>query len=766
MTAKKSTTKKKKATDEKDSGKKKTAVSAATPKKARKSTGAPKAKKRSKTVAVEAADEPFMMGPIVTPPKAKPAAVPPPSKEEAKPAPAVSPPKESVKAPKTEEPAKKKAAEAPKKSRKTAASKPAPPPPPPPPMQTTWVQPQQEEKKKEARTKGEAPRKDAKKSGAAGTLADAVTPKIEEAPARKKITFNEMMTVKDLAEAMSTPVTEVIKKLLTLGSPATINQRMELEPATFVADAFGFDIEMKSIYVDEIIDEKDKEGQLKPRPPVVTVMGHVDHGKTSLLDAIRSAKVAEKEAGGITQHIGAYQIAVDKGTITFLDTPGHEAFTAMRARGATATDIVVLVVAADDSVMPQTIEAIDHAKAANVPLVVAINKMDLPTADVEKVKRELSQHNLISEDWGGKTQMVEVSAKTKKNIDKLLEMILLEAEILELKANPDRPARGVVLEAKLDPKRGVTASILVQTGTLKVGDVIVCGLCSGRIRALLNENRKPMESAGPAIPVEILGLTKVPHVGDQLSVVRNDREAREIAERRSEHLKDSKTQKSSHVSLESLHARIAEGNIQELNVILKSDVQGSLQAIQDALGRIATKSVQLRYVHTGVGNINDSDVLLAEASDSIIFGFNVKIEGSAEHEAKKGGVDIRLYNIIYEILADVRAALEGLLKPVQIEQVKGRALIKNVFTSGRFGHVAGCLVQEGKIIRGQKARLLRNGEEVAKGSITSLKRFKEDVREVDKGYECGMAIEGVKKYEANDIIETFVIELQARRLEH
>ncbi len=600
-------------------------------------------------------------------------------------------------------------------------------------------------------------------------VAERGTPKAAEPVAslstKKKLQFNEMMTVKDLAAAMDMKVTEVIKKLLTLGTPASINQRLQLESATLVADSFGFDLVLKSIYVDERKDDVDDEKELTSRPPVVTVMGHVDHGKTSLLDAIRSTRVADKEAGGITQHIGAYQVKADKGLITFLDTPGHEAFTAMRARGAMATDIVILVVAADDSVMPQTIEAIDHAKAANVPIVVAINKVDLPQANVQKVKQELAQHNLVAEDWGGKTVMVEVSAKTRKNIDKLIEMILLEAELLELKANPNRSAKGVVLEARVDPRRGITATILIQAGTLRVGDVVVCGLSHGRIRAMVNDKGESLETVGPATPAAVLGLAQVPQVGDQLSVVGTDREAREIAERRQQSVKDSTNAQGGHISLESLHSKIAEGKIQDLPIILKADVQGSLQALQDSLGRVSGALIQLRFVHAGIGNVNESDVLLAEASDAIVFGFNVKVEGSAEAEAKQAGVDIRTYKIIYEMLADIRAAMEGLLKPEEREAVKGRAQVKTAFNSSKYGMVAGCMVLEGTLHRGSKARVVRDGQVIGTGSIGSLRRFKEDVKDVEKGYECGLSIDGMKAYTAGDLIEAYVIEKHARRLE-
>lgn len=582
---------------------------------------------------------------------------------------------------------------------------------------------------------------------------------------RKKVQFNEMMTVKDLASALDVKIPDLIKKLLALGKPATINQRLETDIATLLAAEFNAELDVKSIYEEAERPDKDDPAKLQQRSPVVTVMGHVDHGKTSLLDAIRSTQVASGEAGGITQHIGAYRVSTPKGTITFLDTPGHEAFSAMRARGAQATDLVILVVAADDSVMPQTIEAIDHARAADVPIVVAINKVDLPTANVQKVKQELSQHNLIAEDWGGKTVMVEVSAKTKKNLDKLLEMVLLETELLELKANPDRSAHGTVLEAKLDPRRGITATVLIQTGTLRVGDIVVCGLTSGRIRAMLDDRWQPLETAGPSTPVAILGLTQVPQVGDQLSVVKTDQEAREIAERRRQTTKDAAGKVGGHLSLEGLHTQIEEGKIQELKVILKADVQGSLQAILDSFGKLAGQPIQVKCVHSGVGNINESDILLAEAANAVVLGFNVKVEGSAESEAKKGGVDVRTYAIIYEMLADVKAAMEGLLKPEEREAVKGRALVKSVFPSGRSTRVAGVMVQEGKINRGSKARVVRDGRVIGSGSISSLKRFKEDAKEVEKGYECGIGIDGISDFQPNDIIEAYVIEKHARRLE-
>lgn len=734
----------------------------------------------SKKKAVEKEEEPKEFkktGPFVTPPKAKPV----------------------VKKVEEEEPKKKPAVVVKKKEEPTVESKPAAAaaapvaPAAPAKPAAPKVEPKHEPAKAKhapvakaapapAKPKHEAPKhapkpqpkkleplfppKPAPVKPAPQPAAPVATAAASSAPAvKKKIQFNEMMAVKDLASAMDLKVGDLIKKLLMLGTPATINQRLDTDVASLLANEFGFDLELKSIYDESQKEEVEDPAKLKSRPPVVTVMGHVDHGKTSLLDAIRSATVASGEAGGITQHIGAYQVKIPKGVITFLDTPGHEAFTAMRARGAKATDLVILVVAADDSVMPQTIEAIDHARAANVPIVVAINKVDLPTANVQKVKQELAQHNLLAEDWGGKTVMVEVSAKTKKNLDKLLEMILLETELLELKANPDRHAKGTVLEARMDPKRGITATVLIQSGTLHTGDIVVCGLTSGRVRAMFDENWKPLPEAGPARPVAVLGLTAVPQVGDQLSVVTTDREAREIAERRRMMMAESSARPDSILSLESLHTQIEEGKVQELKVILKADVRGSLEAIQDSFAKNTNQPIQIRIVHAGVGNINESDVLLAEAANAILLGFNVKIEGNAEAEAKKGGVDVRTYQIIYEMLADVKAAMEGLLKPEEREAVKGRAVIKTVFPSSRTARVAGCMVSEGKITRGSKARVSRGGAVIASGTITSLKRFKDDVKEVEKGYECGIGIDGVNDFQPNDVIEAYVIEKHARRLE-
>ncbi len=594
----------------------------------------------------------------------------------------------------------------------------------------------------------------------------AVTP-VPEKPAapRSKVKINEFITVKDLAERMNIKFPDLIKKLMSLGTMASINQRIDADTATVVADTFNFDVEIVPLYSDAATQETPEDAaQLQPRPPVVTVMGHVDHGKTSLLDSIRQTKVAEKEAGGITQHIGAYQVPTDKGPITFLDTPGHEAFTAMRARGAQVTDIVVLVVAADDGVMPQTLEALDHAQAAGVPIVVAINKCDLPTANPQKIKQELANHNLLSEDWGGKTVMVEVSARQKINLDKLLEMLLLEAELLELKANPNRPAQAVVVEARLDPRRGAVATVLVQKGTLRVGDAFVCGLTTGKIRALVDHKGDRVKEAPPAYPVEILGLSETPQAGDRLTVMATEREAREIVERRRSIADDEIKVKRHHVTLEDLHAQVSAGKMKSLPIILKADVQGSVEAVRDSLEKLSNAEITLKVIHSGVGGITSSDVILAAASDAVILGFNVRPDPSSEEMARREAVEIKTYRIIYDMVNDVKAALEGLLDPEEKESTVGWAEVRQVFRVPKAGTVAGCYVTEGKVTRTSKARLIRNGAIVFEGSIGGLRRFKDDVREVEKGFECGISLDNYNDLKPGDRLEMFVIEKQARRL--
>jgi len=579
------------------------------------------------------------------------------------------------------------------------------------------------------------------------------------------ITIQDGLTVKDLAAKMEIKLPDVLKKLLQLGVVANLNQRLDLDTTTLVADAFHFDVKTESLISDETLSgPPDPAEKLKPRPPVVTVMGHVDHGKTSLLDAIRSARVAEKEAGGITQHIGAYQVATPKGNITFLDTPGHEAFTAMRARGAQATDLVVLVVAADDGVMPQTVEALNHAKAAGVPIVVAINKCDLPTANPQKIKQELAQHNLLPEEWGGKTVMVEVSARQKTGLDTLLEMILLESEILELKANPDRPARAVVVEARLDPRRGPVATVLVQKGTLRVSDSFVCGTTHGKVRALLDARGQRVKEAGPATPIEILGLSGTPQAGDTLVVLQSDKDAREIADRRSMAAAYEARSHRKHMTLEALHEEAAAGKVKSLPLILKADVQGSVEAVRDSLEKLPSDKISLRVIHAGVGGITTSDVVLADASDAVILGFNVRPDPSSEDLARRDGVEIKTYRIIYDMINDVKAAMEGLLEPVEKEVTVGWAEVRQVFKSPKVGTVAGCTVTGGKVVRTGKVRLLRNGAIVYDGPMGSLRRFKDDVREVDKGFECGLSLENFQDIKVGDRIEAYVVEQETAKL--
>ncbi|HZD40077.1 MAG TPA: translation initiation factor IF-2, partial [Terriglobales bacterium] len=500
---------------------------------------------------------------------------------------------------------------------------------------------------------------------------------------------------------------------------------------------------------------EEPESALLPRAPVVTIMGHVDHGKTSLLDAIRSTHVTAQEHGGITQHIGAYNVQVDGRAVTFLDTPGHEAFTAMRARGAKVTDIVVLVVAADDGVMPQTVEAINHARAAEVPILVAVNKIDKPDANPDRVKRGLSEHGLVAEDWGGDTVFAPVSAKTHEGIPHLLEMLLLQADILELKANPDKLARGAIIEAKLDRGRGPVATVLVQEGTLHVGDAFVCGVFHGKVRAMIDDHGRKVEVAPPSLPVEILGLQGVPQAGDTFIAVADEAKARQVAEYRQSKQRETELVKSSKVSLEELYDQIKTGDVKELRVVLKADVQGSVEALTEALTRLSTNEVKLRVIHGSVGGISESDILLAAASNAIVIGFNVRPESKGAALASQEGVDVRLYTVIYEAVADVRAAMEGMLEPTYREQTHGRVEIRQIFSIQGIGTVAGCYVTEGKIQRGSLVRVLRDQIVVHEGKLASLKRFKDDVREVAAGYECGLSLEGFQDIKQGDVLEAY-----------
>jgi len=580
---------------------------------------------------------------------------------------------------------------------------------------------------------------------------------------RELVKVGESVTVAELAEKMRRKSGEVIKALLELGVMRMVNDLLDPTEAKLVGDKFGVDVEIRSVE-GEVIEEEDTDGgQLSLRPPVVTVMGHVDHGKTSLLDAIRKSKVAEKEFGGITQHIGAYQVATSHGKVTFLDTPGHEAFTAMRARGAQATDIVILVVAADDGVMPQTVEAINHARAADVPIIVAVNKVDKPEADPDRVKRELSNHNLVPEEWGGQTIYVPTSAKKGTGIEQLLEMSALQAEVLELKANPNRAAKGVVIESRLDRGRGPVATVLVQTGTLKEGDAVVVGANSGRIRALLDAAGRKVKFAGPSDPVEILGLSGVPSAGDVLVAVSDERKARQIATMRADKEK-AKIKAATRITLEGLHQQIKTGEVKELRLVLKADVQGSVEALTESLERLSTDEVKLKVIHSSVGAIIESDVMLASASNAIVLGFNVKSDAKAAQQAHANGVDVRNYNVIYEAINDVKAALAGMLAPEIRETLLGRALVRQIFVISKLGPIAGSYVQEGKIVRTAKIRVRRGDTVVGEGTMGSLKRFKDDVREVLAGLECGIGVDGVKGVQAGDLLEAFTTEEVARTL--
>ncbi len=576
----------------------------------------------------------------------------------------------------------------------------------------------------------------------------------------------EGITVSELAQKLEVKPGVLIKELLDLKIMATINQRLDMTVIETLAGAHNAVVEAISVVSEEVLGDKtpDDPKDLKHRPPIVTIMGHVDHGKTKLLDAIRETKVAEGEAGGITQHIGAYQVKLEKGTITFLDTPGHEAFTMMRARGAKATDIVVLVVAADDGVMPQTIEAIDHAKEAQVPIVVALNKIDKPEANPDRVKTQLAERGLNPEEWGGKTIFVEVSAKKRMNIEKLLEMILLEAEILDLKANPKKAAKGVVLEARLDKGRGPVATFLVEAGTLKVGDMVVAGTAFGRVRALHDDHGRVLKAAGPATPAEVLGLSDVPRAGDTFFHVKDPKLAREISNRRQEALKDNRALNlSKHVTLDNLFEQIKEGEIKELKVVVKGDVQGSVEALTQSLEKLTTDKVALRAIHTGVGDVVNSDILLASASNAIILGFNVRLDDMAKTTAEKESVDVRMYRIIYDVVEDVRKAMEGLLEPTYRAVTIGKAEVRQIFNTPK-GPVAGCMVQSGKIERKAKVRVHRGDAIIHEGSIGSLKRFKDDVKEVGNGFECGIGVVDFTELQVGDLLEAYTLESVAQKL--
>ena len=587
-------------------------------------------------------------------------------------------------------------------------------------------------------------------------------PKAEEDDGIKTITIPETLTLAELAEAMKQQPAALVKSLFMKGTMMTINAELTFEQAEEIALEFNYicEKEVKVDVIEELLREEDDPEETKvSRPPVVCVMGHVDHGKTSLLDAIRSTNVISREAGGITQHIGAYMVKCNGQDITFLDTPGHEAFTAMRMRGAQATDIAVLVVAADDGVMPQTIEAINHAKAAGVDIIVAVNKIDKPTANIERVKQELSEYELIAEDWGGQTIFVPVSAKTHEGIDTLLEMILLDAELKDLKANPNRKARGLVIEAQLDKGRGPVATILVHKGTLHVGDNVAAGSCYGKVRAMIDDKGRRVKEATPSMPVEILGLNDVPNAGEIFVNTENEKEARSFAEtfikeNREKLLADTKTQ----LTLDSLNSQIKEGSLKELNLIVKADVQGSVEAVKQSLLKLSNEEVVVKIIHSGVGAINESDVSLASASNAIIIGFNIRPDAMAKSVAEREKVEIRLYRVIYQAIADVEAAMKGMLDPIYEEKVIGHAQVRQIFKASGVGNIAGSYVTDGMFQRGCKIRISREGEQIYEGSLASLKRFKDDVKEVKEGYECGLVFEKFNDIQIDDIVEAYIME--------
>ena len=579
----------------------------------------------------------------------------------------------------------------------------------------------------------------------------------------KAVITTEMISVKDLSEKIGKPAAEIIKKLFMLGIMATINQEIDFDTCELIASDYGIELEQKLAKTFEEVlsdtaDDTDAPESLVERPPVVTIMGHVDHGKTSLLDAIRDSSVTEGEAGGITQHIGAYTVMCNDRKITFIDTPGHEAFTSMRARGAQVTDIVILVVAADDGIMPQTVEAINHAKAAGVPIIVAINKMDRPEADPDRVKQQLTEYELVPEEWGGETICVPVSAKTHEGLSNLLEMVLLQADVLELRANPDRLAKGIIIEAKLDKGRGPIATVLVQNGTLKKGDTIVAGTTYGRVRAMTDDRGRVVSEAGPSMPVEVLGFNEVPDAGDTLNAVEADKLSRQVAEERRDKIKAAQLKNLSKVSLDDLFNQMAEGELKVLNIIVKADVQGSVEAVKQALEKLSNDEVRVKCIHGGVGAITGSDIMFASASNAIVIGFNVRPDATARAAAERENVDVRTYRVIYNAIEDVENAMRGMFKPVYQEVELGRISVRETFRVSGVGTIAGAYVQEGKVTRNAQVRVVRDGIVLHDGKIGSLKRFKDDVKEVVAGYECGISIDNFNDIQQGDTIEAYVVE--------
>lgn len=617
--------------------------------------------------------------------------------------------------------------------------------------------------KKEEIRKAE-PKKEAIKAEEPPVIAPAPAP---AQPDLKELELTVPIVVKDLAVKLQEKPSVLIKQLMSMGIMAGINQAVDEAVAAKICEKYGMKIK-HALSDEEVIKQvhevADGAEKLKHRAPIVTLMGHVDHGKTSLLDAIRNSKVTEKEHGGITQHIGAYRVKLAHGEITFLDTPGHEAFTAMRARGASITDIVVLVVAADEGIMPQTQEAIDHARAAGVTIMVAMNKIDKATADVDRLKKQLSEVNLMAEDWGGKTITVGVSAKTGAGIDGLLEMILLEAQMLELRANPDRLARGVVIEAKSSKHKGPVVTLLVKNGTLRLNDNIIVGTFFGKVRAMFNDRGQPVTEAAPSFPVEVLGISGLPQAGEEFLVIADEKKAKEIVLERQERLKEEQLKPIKRIGLEDIYSQIKEGKLKELKLILKADAQGSLEAIKETLKKITTAEITINFIHEGIGNINSSDVILAVASNALILGFNVVADDMAKDVIAKEGQEVRTYNIIYELANDIKAALEGMLEPKLKRVFMGKVEIRKVFKLSRSGTIAGCFVTKGKIARVATVSLVRNGEEIFEGSLLSLKRFKDDVKEVTEGFECGIALKGFDGVMEGDVIEAYLIEKIARKL--
>lgn len=577
---------------------------------------------------------------------------------------------------------------------------------------------------------------------------------------KRNIKVGETIVVSDLAKMMSVKASEVVKKLMTMGTGATINQSIDSDTAELVADEFGFNVTIERFIEEDLLFDQDEshDAEKMPRPPVVTVMGHVDHGKTTLLDSIRETNVVAGEAGGITQHIGAYAVNIKDSTIAFVDTPGHEAFTSMRARGASITDIVILVVAADDGVMPQTVEAVNHAKAAGVPIIVAINKVDKEGADVEKIRRELSEIDLISEQWGGDTLFAEVSAKKKKGISELLELVLLQADILELRASPDKKANGVVVEAELDKGKGAVSTVIVKEGTLRVGDCVVSGVHSGKIRALTDDKGKAVKSVGPSMPVKIMGLSGVAEAGEKFHVVKDEKTAKELTSHRLDKIRSRRVISTPKLSLEDLFSSIENEEAKELSLIIKADTQGSVEALRESLERLSTEKCRVKIVHSGAGGINETDVVLASASNAVVVGFNVRPDANALRISDKEGVSLELHSIIYDVVNRVKSAMEGLLEPIRQEVVVAHMDVKELFHVSRVGTIAGCMVSDGKVSRDNSIRVVRDGTVVFDGKVSSLRRFKEDVKEVPSGYECGITIENFNDVKQGDVFELYKLE--------